>query len=155
MTRSAAKTTWSAWLRTPVLRTGLLTGAGLSLVMTCALIAANRVPWLERVALERNSVCYLLFTSVMLIPVILFVRSPMQLFASAGVAWGFLTLAYIAARNFFPNLYIALRPPDVLFVYGAATYGLAAVAAWVIPLCLAIRHHPIAHARRRVPDAHR
>jgi uncharacterized membrane protein YdjX (TVP38/TMEM64 family) len=63
--------------------TGLYMGSLLIIVMLGALVAANRIPGLERYALERNAASYSLFVLFMLIPVFRFLNRPLQMFASA------------------------------------------------------------------------
>jgi hypothetical protein len=136
--------------RHPVVRTGLTTGVLLSLVMMVALVAANRVPSLETYALERNAICFGLFALVALIPIVRFLRSPGQQFTSGIIGWIVLTLAYVAAGNFFHKLHSTLRTPGVVLAYGAALYGFAAVACWVaIMVRLATQQAP-ARSRRRI-----
>lgn len=144
---------WTA-VRSPSLRTGLLTGGLLTFVMAMALICANRISRLDHFALERNAISGGAFVMVMLIPVARFRRSPSQLFASGMAGWALFTLAYLVAGFVFVNLFNILRTPFEVLIDGAAAYGMAAVALWVCSLLLATRHHPIVHTRRR-PQTHR
>src|ERR1700691_2338778 len=69
----------------PALWTGLYTGTLLVMVMLGALVAANRLPWLDNRALERNAASYGLFVIFMLIPVVRFLNRPIQMFTSAMI----------------------------------------------------------------------
>jgi hypothetical protein len=132
----------------PALRVGLYTGALLVLVMVTSLIAANRLPWLENRALERNAACYGLFVLFMLIPVMRFWNRPVRMFASAMLSWAMFVIAYDIAGMFFRNLFEILRTPFEALLEGAVVYGVCAVVAWVGGMAFLARH-PIAPRRRR------
>src|SRR5271155_5603701 len=85
----------------PAIWTGLYSGALLNIVMLGALFAANRIPGLERYALERNAASYSLFVIFMLIPVFRFLNRPLQMFASAMIGWGMFVVAYDIAGMVF------------------------------------------------------
>jgi len=138
-----------AWLKHDVLRVGVLTGAYLCVVMVVAVLAANRVPFLEPFAEIRNWVARGAFFLVMLIPIAFFRRSAVWLFFSAVLGWTILCLAYWAMGIPFEHLHVRLRPPLNLFVIGACVYGVVAVVLWVSTMLLGIRHSaPAAHRRR-------
>jgi hypothetical protein len=133
----------------PALRTGLYTGALLVLVMVISLIAANRLPWLENRALERNAGSYGLFVLFMLIPVARFWNRPVRMFASGMLSWAMFVIAYDIAGMFFHNLFQILRTPFEALLEGAVAYGICAVVAWVGGMALLARLSPIAPRRRR------
>jgi hypothetical protein len=133
----------------PALRTGLYTGALLVLVMIISLIAANRLPWLESRALERNAACYGLFVLFMLIPVARFWNRPTRMFASGVLAWAVFVIAYDVAGMFFRNLFQILRTPFEALLEGVLLYGVCAVVGWVGGMALLARINPIAPRRRR------
>ena len=141
--RAAAK------LASPALRTGLYTGALMVIVMAGALIAANRLPWLDNRALERNAASYGLFVMIMLIPICRFLNRPVRMFVSAMIAWSMFVIAYDVAGFFFHNLFDAVRTPFILFIEGAIVYGVCAVGSWVGAMALQARQQPIAPRRRR------
>ena len=85
----------------PAFWTGLYTGALLTIVMIGSLVAANRIPGLERYALERNGVSYSLFAMFMLIPVCRFLTQPGRLFSSAMIGWVIFVFAYYIAGMLF------------------------------------------------------
>lgn len=136
-------------LRGPMMRTGLLVGFSLAIVMLLSLVAANRIPAFDKFALERNTVSSGIFALFVLIPIFRFSSFPLKMFTSGMIAWGILTAAYVLASNLFGHLYTVLRPPGVLLAYGAALYGIAAVVMWVVPMFLAARHH---HAEKSRQD---
>src|SRR5580700_5284332 len=106
-------------LHRPAILTGLYTGALLVIVMVGALVAANRLSWLDNRALERNAAAYGLFVIFMLIPVCRFLNRPMQMFTSAMIGWVFFVIAYDIAGIFFRNLFQVLRPPFQALLEGA------------------------------------
>ena len=139
----------------PALWTGLYTGTLLVMVMFCALVAANRLPWLDNRALERNAASYGLFVIFMLIPVVRFLNRPIQMFTSAMIAWVMFVIAYDIAGMFFRNLFQILRTPFQAFIEGAVVYGVFAVGSWVGAMVLHARHHAITPRRRHDdPAAH-
>lgn len=133
----------------PVLSTGLYTGALLMIVMIGTLVAANRIPGLEKYALERNGASYTLFAIFMMIPVVRFLNRPLQLFASAMIGWVIFVAAYDLAGMYFRNLFQILRTPFQALIEGAIIYGVCAVGSWVGEMVLHARRHPIAPRRRR------
>ena len=138
----------------PAIWTGAYTGTLLIIVMLGALVAANRIPGLERYAVERNAASYSFFVLFMLIPVVRFLNRPVLLFASAMVSWGLFVIAYDVAGMVFYNLFDALQhtPLEVL-IEGAIVYGVFSVGSWVGAMLLQARRHPIAPRRRRADDA--
>ena len=105
-------------------RTGVYTGALLVMVMMGALVAANRIPALERYALERNAISYSLFMLFMLLPVIRFWNSPMKMFGAAMIAWTLFVVAYDVAGMVFQNLFDSVpHTPLVALSEGIVVYG--------------------------------
>ena len=140
-------------IRHAALTTGVYTGGLLSLVMIGALVAANRIPGLERFAVERNAACYGLFVIFMLIPVTRFLSHPFQMYMSAMLGWVIFVVAYDIAGIYFQNLFESLRhTPFVVLIEGAVVYGVFAVGSWVGGMVLHARTHPILPRRRRTDD---
>jgi hypothetical protein len=130
-------------------RIGLYTGALLTVVMVGSLIAANRVPWLDNRALERNGASYGLFLAIMLIPIFRFLNRPLKMFYSSMLAWGIFVIAYDIAGMFFHTLFQALRSPFQALLEGTIVYAVCAVGSWVGGMILLTRQHRIAPRRRR------
>jgi len=130
-----------------VIRTGVYCGAFLILTMLGGLVAANRIPSLERYAFERNAVCYTLFVLLMLVPVLRFLGRPLDMFASAMIGWVMFAAAYDLAGFYFHDLFQVLRTPLQALVEGAVVYGFFAVASWVCGMLLHARKHPVAPGR--------
>ncbi|MFZ3199819.1 MAG: hypothetical protein WA175_01580 [Candidatus Acidiferrales bacterium] len=135
------------------LSTGLYSGALLTLVMLASLVVADRIPGIERYALERNGISYGLFLAVMLYPVCRFLNRPLQMFAAGMTGWVMFAAAYDLAGIYFRNLFQVLRTPFEALVEGTIVYGLCAVVSWVGTMAIHARHHAIAPSRRRPDDA--
>lgn len=133
----------------PALRTGVYTGALLIVTMLGALVAANRVPSLERYALERNAIFYTLFVLLMLAPVCRFLNRPQSMFAAAMIGWVLFVIAYDVAGMYFSSLFDVLRTPFQALVEGAVVYGVFAGGSWVAGMLFHARRHPILPGRRR------
>jgi len=133
----------------PALATGLYTGALLVIVMFGALVAANRMAWLDNHALERNAAFCGLFVIFMLIPIVRFYSRPIQMFTSAMIAWGMFVVAYYIAGMFFRNLFEVLRTPFQALIEGTVIYGVFAVTSWVVTMALHARRHTIESRRRQ------
>jgi hypothetical protein len=145
---------WLQVLRKSSLRTGILTGLLLNVVMAAALIAANRMPWLESCALERNAVSEGVFFLVAMIPVFRFFRSPRQLLFSGVIAVAFLTMGYEVAAMYFAMLTHVLRTPVEVFIDGGIGYGVAAAGIWVLAMFQFLYGHTLVPTRRRHPGIH-
>lgn len=140
----------------PVLRTGVCTGLALVIVLLAALAAANRFPVLERYALERDAVSYGVFFILMMIPLLRFLRSPLQMFASALIAWVVFAIGYSVAGLFFQHLFAAFhRTPFEVFMEGAVVYGVCAVCSWVAEMVIHACRHSIAPDRPAARDVTR
>jgi len=120
----------SAFSENAALRIGFYSGACLSLIFAGWLVIANRVPFLEPIALERNIIAASLLGVIACIPLIRFYRLPAELLLSGLVAWTFLSLTYRAFSFKFVLLeqyYSAFH----VFVLGAISYLVFATISWV------------------------
>jgi hypothetical protein len=135
--------------RHPVLRVGIYTGALLIIVMLGALVAANRMPALERYALERNAISYSLFVLFMAIPVLRFWNQPLRMFGSAMIGWVMFVIAFDISGMVFRDLFDAVRhDPLMALMEGAVVYGIFAAVFWVGEMVLHARHHTIGPRRK-------
>lgn len=140
----------------PALRTGLYTGALLVVVMLGALVGANRIPALERYALERDAISYTLFVLLMLIPIVRFWNRPLKMFVSGMIGWTLFVVAYDVAGMVFQNLFESIRhTPFMAFCEGAVVYGVCSVVSWVGAMVIHARRHPIAPGRKAANQAAR
>jgi len=121
---------WFRFLRNAPIRVGIYTGVCLSLVLTAWILVANRIPFLEPLAQQRNVAATLLLLLIAAMPVIRFLRSPADLLISGLLAWGLLTLAYRVLTFFFALLEEYYSSFHV-FVLGAVAYLLFATFSWV------------------------
>jgi len=121
---------WFHFLRNVPARVGIYTGFCLSLVFTTWIQVANRFPFLEPLARQRNLAATVLLVLIAAMPVIRFLRSPADLLLSGLLAWGLLTFTYRVLTFFFVLLeeyYSAFH----VFVLGAVAYLLFATLSWV------------------------
>jgi hypothetical protein len=116
--------------RGPAVRLGVLTGVCLSLVFVAWLVVANRMPVLERFALERNLAAAAAIGFFGLTPVLRFRGRPGSLWASGAIAWGILSLTYRLLSFFFsglPQRYSSFQ----IFMVGAVVYTILATICWI------------------------
>jgi hypothetical protein len=132
----------------------VVTGVLLSVNLALALLAANRMPRLESLALVRDLLFAAILVLFMLIPICRFWRSPVRLFISGMVAWGLFIVSYVGMGNIFVNLYERVRTPGVVLAYGAAAYGLISVISWVSGMIHQAVYHPPISVRRPPRHAH-
>ncbi len=137
------------------IRTGLYVGALLTVVMLGALVAANRMPAIERYAFERNAACCTLFVLLMLVPVVRFLTRPLQMFGAGLVGWVILVVAYDLTGFYFRDLFQVLRTPLQALVEGTVVYGIFAVGSWVCGMLLHARRHPVAPRRKTASEVAR
>jgi len=138
----------------PTVRCGIYTGALLVITMLGALVAANRVPSLERHAIERNAISYGLFMLFMLLPVARFWNRPLNMFGAALIGWTLFTAAYDIAGMVFQNLFESVRhTPLEALCEGAVAYGVFSVVSWVVGMFIQARHHSIAPSRKAANGA--
>lgn len=119
-----------AFLKEASVRAGLFTGVCLSAAFTGWVVAANRMPVLEPLALARNIAAVCLLTLIASLPAFRFFRSPGELLSSGLIAWSLLTLTFGVLRIFFVRLDASYSGFHV-FVLGAVAYLLLATLSWV------------------------
>jgi hypothetical protein len=137
------------------IRTGIYGGALLIVAMLGALVAANRMPALEKYAFERNAACYTLFVLLMLVPVIRFLTRPLQMFGAAIIGWVMFVAAYDLTGFYFRDLFQVLRTPFQALIEGTVVYGIFAVGSWVCGMLLHARRHPVSRGRKAASEAAR
>ena len=121
---------WFHVLRNRAIRVGAYTGVCLSLVLVAWVLIANRVPFLEPLARQRNLLATTLIILLAAMPVARFLHSARELLISGLIAWGLLTLTYRALMMFFSLLeeyYSAFH----VFTLGAVSYLLFATLSWI------------------------
>jgi small-conductance mechanosensitive channel len=121
---------WFHAFRNAPVRIGAYTGVCLSVVFTCWILLANRVPFLEPLARQRNMLASALLILIAAMPVVRFLRSPADLLISGLLAWSLLTFTYRILTLSFSLLeeyYSALH----VFVLGAVVYLIFATLSWI------------------------
>jgi hypothetical protein len=121
---------WFQILRNAPIRIGLYTGIWLSLVFVAWVMVANRVPFLEPLAQQRNIIATLLLAAIAALPVLRFLTSSAELLVSGLLAWSVLTLTYRILSLKFTLLQYYYSTFHV-FVLGAVVYLLFATLAWI------------------------
>jgi hypothetical protein len=137
------------------IRTGVYGGALLIIAMLGALVAANRMPALEKYAFERNAACYTLFVLLMLVPIVRFLTRPLKMFGAAMIGWVMFVAAYDLTAFYFRNLFQVLRTPFQALIEGAVVYGIFAVGSWVCGMLVQAGRQPIAPRRKAAREAAR
>ena len=130
-------------LKSAAVRTGVYCGVSLSLIFALWLVIANRVPFLEPLAVIRNFVATSLLLAVASIPVIRFLRSPAEMLLSSVLAWGILTVTYGALCLEF-SLLDQYYSTTEIFVLGMLVYLLLATLCWIGAIIWRVRasSHP-------------
>jgi len=121
---------WFQFLRNAPIRIGLYTGIWLSLVFVTWVLVANRVPFLEPLAQQRNVIAALLLAAIAALPVLRFLASSGELLVSGLLAWSVLTLTYRILSLKFTLLQYYYSTFHV-FVLGAVLYLLFATLSWI------------------------
>jgi hypothetical protein len=121
---------WFGFLKDAAIRTGVYSGVFLSLIFAAWIIVANRAPFLEPLAMERNIIAAALLALFACVPVIRFLRSPSELLLSGLLGWSLFTLTYrIFCFKFvlLEEYYSAFH----VFVLGAVSYFVFATVSWI------------------------
>jgi hypothetical protein len=136
-------------------RTGVGAGVGLAATFITWVYVANRIPSLERVALERNVIAVAVLLLFFLIPVVRFMWQPGRLLVSSLLAWSILALSYRALSMHFLGLtgrYGAMQ----VFILGAIVYMILATLSWIATCIWRAReshmssHHRVSHSNHRL-----
>ena len=121
---------WFDFLRHTSARVGIYTGVWLSVVFVAWVVIANRAPFLEPLAQQRNVVATLVLALIASMPILRFLRSPGELLVSGLFAWSVLTLAYRIISLKFVLLQVYYGTFHI-FVLGAVAYLLFATVSWI------------------------
>jgi hypothetical protein len=138
-------------------RTGVCAGAGLAAALIAWVYVANRVPALERVALDRNLIAASLLGLFFLVPVVRFMWQPGRLLVSSLIAWSILTFAYGGLTMHFGGIAERYSTMQV-FILGAIVYMILATLSWIGTCIWRVResymssHHPhgVSHSNHRL-----
>jgi hypothetical protein len=121
---------WFHFFRNAPVRVGLYAGIWLSAAFIAWVVIANRAPFLEPLAQQRNVIATLLLALIAAMPVVRFLRSPGALLISGLLAWSVLTLVFrilslkfVLLQEYYSTFHI--------FVLGAVVYLLFATLSWI------------------------
>ena len=121
---------WFPFFRNAPIRVGLYSGVWLALVFVGWVVIANRVPFLDPLAQQRNVIATLVLAMIAAMPVLRFLRSPGELLVSGLLAWSVLTLVYrilslkfVLLQDYYSTFHV--------FVLGAVVYLLFATLSWI------------------------
>ena len=135
---------WFDFLKNVAVRTGIYAGVFLSFILTAWVLLANRAPFLEQVALERNIVAAAALVLFFCVPLLRFYRSPSELLLSGLIAWGMLALTYRIHGFVFPSLEENFNAFHV-FVLGAISYLVFATLSWIGTIIWRVRAADSSH----------
>jgi hypothetical protein len=140
---------WFHVFRNLSVRVGVYVGVCLSLALSVWIFVANRVPFLERFARERNLAAASLLGLLAVAPVLRFLRSPGNLLASSLVAWTIFSFTYGLLCIFFSHLgdkYGAF----LIFMVGFVVYMILATLSWIGTLIWRARERDVSHPNNQV-----
>jgi hypothetical protein len=138
---------WFSFLRYAPMRVGIYSGVCMTVVFSFWVLVANRVPFLEPLAMQRNVAAALALCFFASLPILRFYRASGDLLASGLLGWSILTLAYLLLSVKFVLLdgeYSAFH----VFVMGAVIYLIAATLSWIGSIIWRTRAADIYHSHR-------
>jgi hypothetical protein len=121
---------WFHVFRNTAIRVGVYTAVCLALVFTGWLFFANRVPLLDRLALERNIAAAVFLCLFALVPILRFLIMPGYLMASGLIAWLLFSSYYRVLCLFFHKL-SDWHSTFQVFMVGAVVYMIVATLSWI------------------------
>ena len=125
-------------------RTGVYVGLAQAGVFTTWVVMANRAPFLEPFARERNVAAAAVLGLFALIPILRYMSTPRLLLLCGLVGWGILSFVYRLLCIFFTGL-PGVRTPTQVLMMGALFYLISATVAWMGSLVWRVRE---THAHR-------
>jgi len=140
---------WLDIFKDAAIRTGVYSGAGLSIVFTVWLIIANHVSVLERFAMARNIIAAILLGFLAAVPVVRFFRLPGNLIISSMIGWAILTAWYRLLCTVFSAL-SEWHSTFQVFMYGVVVYLIVATVCWIGTIIWRARSHHITHSNHHV-----
>jgi hypothetical protein len=136
-------------LQNAAIRTGVYAGVCMSAVFVLWIFVANRVPFSEGFASERNVVAAVLIGFLALVPVLRFLRLPGNLLVSSLIAWALLSLTYRGLCLYFRALndrYSAFH----IFMMGAVIYMIFATLSWIGSCIWKLRESHASHSNHHM-----
>jgi hypothetical protein len=139
---------WFHFLHNAAVRTGVYIGVCLTLVFAAWLVIANHVPFLERLAWERNLAAEVVFFFLAAVPFLRFFRDPGNLLASSLIAWLFFSLCYRVLCFVFSKL-SDWHSTFQVFVIGALVYMIVVTLSWIGTIISRARESHASHSNHR------
>jgi hypothetical protein len=140
---------WFHFFRNAAVRTGVYIGVCLTLVFSVWLVIANHVPFLERLAWERNLAAEGVFCFLAAVPVLRFFRAPGNLLASSLIAWLIFSLCYRVLCFVFSKL-SDWHSTFQIFMLGAVLYMILTTLSWIGTFIWRARAAHISHPKHHV-----
>jgi hypothetical protein len=128
------------------LLTGVRVGISLSLVLAFWLLLANRVPFLQRFAWERNLAAAAALALLALLPLLRYFPAPRRMLVCSLTAWTIFSLAYRGFCLFFPALTARIGAFH-LFMLGGVVYTIVATLTWLGTFIWSVRDHHVSQTR--------
>jgi hypothetical protein len=125
-------------LKDSAFRTGVYIGLLLFGAFVAWLVAANRFPIFERLALERNILAMAVMCLFAAIPILRFIRRPGKMLFSGAMAWAIFSFLYRVIELFFSGL-SSWHGAWHVFMAGAVLYLIAATLSWVVGIVWRVR----------------
>jgi len=140
---------WFHVFKNVSVRMGVYVGVCLSLILIAWMIVANRMPFLERFALERNLAAAAALGFLGLLPVLRFLRSPGELLASGLVGWAIVCFTYRVLCVFFSLLdekFSAFH----FFTLGVVIYLIFTTMSWIGTMIWRVRATHASHPKNHM-----
>jgi len=128
---------------------GVLAGIGFSLVLAFWLLLANRIPFLERFAWERNLAAAAALALLALLPLLRFFPAPGRMLVCSLTAWTIFSLAYRGFCLFFPALTGRIGAFH-LFMLGGVAYTIITTLTWIGTFIWSVRDRDVSQTRHHV-----
>jgi len=139
---------WFHIFRNAAIRTGIYAGVCLSGAFMTWLVIANRIPFLDRFALERNIAAAALLGLLALVPILRFWRMPGHLMASSLIAWLIFSLCYRVLCVIFRGL-SDWHSTFQVFMLGAVVYMIVTTVCWIGASIWKAREAHVSHPHNR------
>jgi len=128
---------------------GVRAGIGLSVVLAVWLVLANRIPFLERFAWERNLAAATALALLALLPLLRFFPAPRRMLVCSLMAWAIFSLAYRGFCLFYPALTKRIGAFH-LFMLGGVVYTIVATLTWIGTFIWSVRDDHVSQTRHHL-----
>jgi hypothetical protein len=143
------KQRWFHVFRNSAVRTGIYTGVCLAAILSAWLVVANRIPFLERFATERNIAAVVALALFSTIPLMRFYRLPGSLLIAGLISWTILTMAYGVLTLFFTGL-SEWHSPFQIFTLGTLVFLIVTTLFWIGTIVWRTRAAHVPHPRNHI-----